>query len=126
MQVKNYISDHLEEVQTTRPESFSQYKAAALMKNMTSIENVTDMRKMTKSLREIERDEDPDDKNEKDHTNYGHVDDTKKKFPPRFKHPSKLFNMDMKPAGSSIRLRCAAEGKDNVVITTRITFLVLL
>lgn len=56
------------------------------------------------------KDEDPEDKIEKDHPNYGHVDNTKTKFAPRFKHPTKMFNMDMKPAGSSIRLRCAAEG----------------
>ena len=88
------------------PETLSQIKTAALVANNTLEENVTDTKRYVK-------DEDTDEKGEKDerdHPNYGHVDEKQEYFPPRFKHPTKMFKMDMKPAGNSIRLRCAAEG----------------
>lgn len=86
------------------PETLSQVKSAALVENNTLDENATDSKRYSK-------DDDPDEKGEKDHPNYGHVDEKQEYFPPRFKHPTKMFKMDMKPAGNSIRLRCAAEGK---------------
>ncbi|XP_028157928.1 fibroblast growth factor receptor homolog 1-like isoform X1 [Ostrinia furnacalis] len=65
------------------------------------------------------RDEDTDDRNEKDHPGYGHVDNSIKKYPPRFKHPSRMYSLEMKPAGSLIRLKCAAEGNPTPNITWR-------
>lgn len=56
------------------------------------------------------KDDDIDDKSEKEHLNYGHLDDALTESAPVFKHPLKLYKMDMKPAGNSARLRCAAEG----------------
>nr|BAE94422.1 fibroblast growth factor receptor [Spodoptera frugiperda] len=61
--------------------------------------------------------EDDDEKAEKDHPGYGHIDEKQDYFPPRFKHPTKLYYMDMKPAGNSIRMRCAAEGNPTPNIT---------
>ncbi|KAJ8709066.1 hypothetical protein PYW07_008892 [Mythimna separata] len=95
------------------PETLSQIKSAALVENNTLEENVTDAKRFIK-------DEDPDEKgekDEKDHPNYGHVDEKQEYFPPRFKHPTKMYKMDMKPAGNSIRLRCAAEGNPTPNIT---------
>ncbi|XP_026736083.1 fibroblast growth factor receptor homolog 1-like [Trichoplusia ni] len=92
------------------PETLSQVKSAALVENNTLDENATDSKRYSK-------DDDPDEKGEKDHPNYGHVDEKQEYFPPRFKHPTKMFKMDMKPAGNSIRLRCAAEGNPTPNIT---------
>nr|AQY56784.1 fibroblast growth factor receptor-like protein [Spodoptera frugiperda] len=61
--------------------------------------------------------EDDDERAEKDHPGYGHIDEKQDYFPPRFKHPTKLYYMDMKPAGNSIRMRCAAEGNPTPNIT---------
>lgn len=102
------------DVQRPMPEILSQHQAP-LLENNTIEEKITaDVKRMTKSMKYREydiKDEDIDDKSEREHPNYGHVDDTKTKYAPKFKHPSKMFNMDMKPAGSSIRLKCAADGK---------------
>ncbi|KAL0803348.1 hypothetical protein ABMA28_017411 [Loxostege sticticalis] len=65
------------------------------------------------------RDEDTDERYEKDHPSYGHVDNSIKKYPPRFKHPSRMYALEMKPAGSLIRLKCAAEGNPTPNITWR-------
>ncbi|XP_049693500.1 fibroblast growth factor receptor homolog 1 isoform X2 [Helicoverpa armigera] len=95
------------------PETLSQIKSAALVENNTLDDNITDSKRFIK-------DEDLDEKGEKDekeHPNYGHVDEKQEYFPPRFKHPTKLYKMDMKPAGNSIRLRCAAEGNPTPNIT---------
>ncbi|CAH0677611.1 unnamed protein product [Spodoptera exigua] len=92
------------------PESLSQIRTAALVDNNTLEENATDSKRYSK-------DDDPDEKGEKDHPNYGHIDEKQEYFPPRFKHPTKLYNMDMKPAGNSIRIRCAAEGNPTPNIT---------
>lgn len=86
------------------PETLSQIKSGSLIENNTLDENVTEVN------RRFPKDEDPDEKSEKDHPNYGHIDDKLERFAPKFKHPTKLYKMDMKPAGNSIRLRCAAEG----------------
>lgn len=99
------------------PEILSQHQAATLIENNTIEENDTAKRfpKNVKFKEYDAKEEDPDDKSEKDHPNYGHVDNTKTKIPPKFKHPTKMFNMEMKPAGSSIRLRCAAEGNKHFI-----------
>lgn len=99
-------------MQRPMPEILAQHEAS--LENNTLEEKPTDVKRLTKSLKYREydnKDEDVDDKSEREHPNYGHVDDTKTKYAPKFKHPSKMFNMDMKPAGSSIRLKCAADGK---------------
>ncbi|XP_013166263.1 PREDICTED: fibroblast growth factor receptor homolog 1-like isoform X2 [Papilio xuthus] len=118
--------DNLEEYQSDidmqrpMPEILAQHEAATLVENNTLEEKSTDVKRLTKSLKYREydnKDEDIDDKSEREHPNYGHVDDTKTKYAPKFKHPSKMFNMDMKPAGSSIRLKCAADGNPTPNIT---------
>ncbi|XP_013147632.1 PREDICTED: fibroblast growth factor receptor homolog 1-like isoform X1 [Papilio polytes] len=116
--------DNLEEYQSDidmqrpMPEILAQHEAP--LENNTLEEKPTDVKRLTKSLKYREydnKDEDVDDKSEREHPNYGHVDDTKTKYAPKFKHPSKMFNMDMKPAGSSIRLKCAADGNPTPNIT---------
>ncbi|KAG6443584.1 hypothetical protein O3G_MSEX002920 [Manduca sexta] len=105
------------DVERPMPEILSQHRAASLVENSTVNESIKRTAKNIKFKEYDSKDEDPDDKIEKDHPNYGHVDDTKKKFAPRFKHPSKMFATDMKPAGSSIRLKCGAEGNPTPNIT---------
>lgn len=71
------------------------------------------------------KDDDSDDRNEKEHLNYGHVDDTKSKYAPKFKHQSKMFHMEMKPAGSTIRLKCAAEGVLTALYTNTVVIIIV-
>ncbi|KOB74358.1 Fibroblast growth factor receptor [Operophtera brumata] len=98
------------------PEILSQHQAVvALLENNTIDEN--DTAKRFPKNETDNKEEDPDDKYEKEHPIYGHVDNTKTKFSPKFKHPTKMFKMDMKPAGSSSRLRCAADGNPTPNIT---------
>ncbi|XP_075984549.1 heartless isoform X2 [Anticarsia gemmatalis] len=94
-----------------QPQILSQIKSRSLMDNNTLDENASE------GSRRFSKDDDPDEKGEKDHPNYGHIDEKQEYFAPRFKHPSKLYKMDMKPAGNSIRLRCAAEGNPTPNIT---------
>ncbi|XP_023936187.2 fibroblast growth factor receptor homolog 1 isoform X2 [Bicyclus anynana] len=114
-------SDNIEEYQSDvdvlkpMPEILSQH-SAPLVENNTIEENATDPRLKYKEY-DVAKDDDIDDKNEKEHLNYGHVDVTKSKYAPKFKHPTKLFKMEMKPAGSSIRFKCAAEGNPMPNIT---------
>lgn len=89
------------------PEILSQH-SAPLVDNNTIEENATDQKLKYKEY--DNKDDDLDEKNEKEHLNYGHVDDTKSKYAPKFRHPSKMFKMEMKPAGSSIRFKCPSEG----------------
>ncbi|XP_050354715.1 fibroblast growth factor receptor homolog 1-like isoform X2 [Nymphalis io] len=111
--------DNIEEYQSDvdvlrpMPEILAQH-SAPLVDNNTIDDNTTDQRHKEY---DNTKDDDLDDKNEKDHLNYGHVDDTKSKYAPKFKHPSKMYNMEMKPAGSSIRFKCAAEGNPMPNIT---------
>lgn len=60
------------------------------------------------------KNDDPDEKNEREHLNYGHVDNTNSKYAPKFKNPSNMHSSEMKPAGSSVRLKCAAEGTTSI------------
>ncbi|XP_022113938.2 fibroblast growth factor receptor homolog 1 isoform X2 [Pieris rapae] len=102
--IEEYQSD---DVQRPMPEILSQH-SAQLVENNT----------IDETHREYDpKDDDPDERNEKEHLNYGHVDNTKSKYPPKFKHPLKMYNMEMKPAGSSIRFKCAAEGNPMPNIT---------
>lgn len=102
------LTEYQSDVDVLRPmpEILSQH-SASLIENNTIDYNSTEQRHKE---HENGKDEDFDEKSEKEHLNYGHVDDTKSKYAPKFKHPSKLFDMEMKPAGSSIRFKCAAEG----------------
>lgn len=97
------------DVLSQMPEILSQHSGALVDINKIEV-NSTDVRLREKEY-DSTKDEDFDDKNEKEHLNYGHVDDTQSKYAPKFKHPLKLYNMEMKPAGSSVRFKCAAEGK---------------
>ncbi|XP_047508210.1 fibroblast growth factor receptor homolog 1-like isoform X2 [Pieris napi] len=102
--IEEYQSD---DVQRPMPEILSQH-SAQLVENNT----------IDETHKEYDaKDDDPDERNEKEHLNYGHVDNTKSKYEPRFKHPLKMYNMEMKPAGSSIRFKCAAEGNPMPNIT---------
>ncbi|CAK1545604.1 unnamed protein product [Leptosia nina] len=102
--IEEYQSD---DIQRPMPEILAQH-SAQLVENNT----------IEEPHKEYDvKDDDPDDKNEKEHLNYGHVDNTKSKYAPKFKHPLKMFNMEMKPAGSSIRFKCAAEGNPMPNIT---------
>lgn len=93
------------------PEILSQIKSGTLVDNNSLDENITDIN------RRLSKDDDAEEKAEKDHPNYGHIDEKQEYFSPKFKHPTKLYKMDMKPAGNSIRLRCAAEGNPTPNIT---------
>ncbi|CAH2095159.1 unnamed protein product [Euphydryas editha] len=102
------IDEYQSDVDVLRPmpEILSQH-SARLLENNTIDDNSTDHKH---KVYDTAKDDDLEEKNEKEHLNYGHVDNTKSKYAPKFKHPSKLFYMEMKPAGSSIRFKCAAEG----------------
>lgn len=93
------------------PEVLSQHQDPLITHNtIEEKENRGNAKRETKLKDHDEsKNDDADDKNEKDHLNYGHLDRNMVELPPHFKH--KMFKMEMKPAGSSIRLRCAAEGK---------------
>ncbi|CAG9567879.1 unnamed protein product [Danaus chrysippus] len=110
--IEEYQSDV--DVLRAMPEILAQH-SASLVDNNTIEDNTTDPRNKYKEY--DNKDDDLDDRNEREHLNYGHVDDTKSKYAPKFKHPSKMFNMEMKPAGSSIRFKCAAEGNPMPNIT---------
>ncbi|XP_052757960.1 fibroblast growth factor receptor homolog 1-like isoform X2 [Galleria mellonella] len=104
------------------PEILSQRRAAALVENNTEEhKNPTEHTRSTKSLKPREydntKDDDPDERNDKDHPAYGAMDNSTTKSPPKFKHPQKMFKTEMKPAGSTIRLKCAAEGNPTPNIT---------
>ncbi|XP_038207329.1 fibroblast growth factor receptor homolog 1-like isoform X2 [Zerene cesonia] len=102
--IEEYQSD---DSQRPMPEILSQH-SAQLVDNNT----------IGETHREYDvKDDDLDERYEKEHLNYGHVDNTKSKYAPKFKHPLKMFNMEMKPAGSSIRFKCAAEGNPMPNIT---------
>ncbi|CAG4987589.1 unnamed protein product [Colias eurytheme] len=102
--IEEYQAD---DSQRPMPEILAQH-SAQLVDNNTIVE----------THREYDvKDDDLDERNEKEHLNYGHVDNTKSKYAPKFKHPLKMFNMEMKPAGSSIRFKCAAEGNPMPNIT---------
>ncbi|XP_045504360.1 fibroblast growth factor receptor homolog 1 isoform X2 [Colias croceus] len=102
--IEEYQAD---DSQRPMPEILAQH-SAQLVDNNTIVE----------THREYDvKDDDLDERNEKEHLNYGHVDNTKSKYSPKFKHPLKMFNMEMKPAGSSIRFKCAAEGNPMPNIT---------
>lgn len=90
------------------PEILSQHQAAPLVQNTSTIKNHSKDDEVTK-------DDDEDETGDIHHEvkNTGVENSTDVKFAPRFKHPSKMYKMDMKPAGSSIRFRCAAEGAYN-------------
>ncbi|XP_048478000.1 fibroblast growth factor receptor homolog 1 isoform X2 [Plutella xylostella] len=120
--IEEYQSDM--DVAKIFPEILSQHRADSLVMNNTiddkdNVDNKKETRFPREKLKENDeiKDDDLDDKSEKDHLNYGHLDDTVKESAPTFKHPSKLFKIEMKPAGSSIRLRCAAEGNPTPNIT---------
>ncbi|XP_049886014.1 fibroblast growth factor receptor homolog 1-like isoform X1 [Pectinophora gossypiella] len=118
-ELEEYQSDA--EIQRVMPEILSQHRAAPLVKNAsTSTENITnEIRRHKQDTYDNIKDEDEEESSD-NHTDAKHQDvdtHTDVKFAPRFKHPSKMFNMDMKPAGSSIRLRCAAEGNPTPNIT---------
>ncbi|CAG9793599.1 unnamed protein product [Diatraea saccharalis] len=106
------------DVDRPMPEILSQHQALVLDNNNTIDEtNTTAIIENRNYKYDSTKDEDPDDRNEKDHPTYGHVDSNIKKFPPRFKHPSKLYINEMKPAGSYIRFKCAFEGNPTPNIT---------
>ncbi|XP_053615969.1 fibroblast growth factor receptor homolog 1-like isoform X2 [Plodia interpunctella] len=63
------------------------------------------------------KDDDTEDKNDKDHHTYGDLDNSTTMFAPRFKHLSKMYAAEIKPAGSTIKLKCAAEGNPTPNIT---------
>ncbi|KAM3960814.1 LOW QUALITY PROTEIN: fibroblast growth factor receptor [Aphomia sociella] len=104
------------------PEILSQRRAAPLIGNNTEEHrNATEHTRSTKSLKPREydstKDDDPDERNDKDHPAYGAMDNSTTKSPPKFKHPQRMFKIEMKPAGSTIRLKCAAEGNPTPNIT---------
>ncbi|XP_041982711.1 fibroblast growth factor receptor homolog 1-like isoform X2 [Aricia agestis] len=93
------------------PESLAQLAA---FDNNKLEDNATDIKRYKENEA---KDDDLDEKNDKEHLNYGHVDNTQSKYAPRFKHPSKMYQMEIKPAGSTIRLKCASEGNPMPNIT---------
>ncbi|CAH2985684.1 unnamed protein product [Chilo suppressalis] len=119
---KNYevLEEYQADIDIDRPmpEILSQHQALALENNTIEEKKTTTERIFHRSNRnDTTKDEDPDDRSEKDHPNYGYVDSNIKKFPPKFKHPLKLYKNEMKPAGSSLRFKCAAEGNPTPNIT---------
>ncbi|XP_072933548.1 fibroblast growth factor receptor homolog 1-like isoform X2 [Epargyreus clarus] len=118
LEVQKYQMDV--DVSKSVQEPLPQRQVSPLVDNNRIEENFTDVKLFARNntYKEYDiKDEDPDDKNEKEHQNYGHVDNTTTKFPPKFKHPLKMFNMEMKPAGGSIRFRCAVDGNPTPNIT---------
>ncbi|KAL4717263.1 hypothetical protein ACJJTC_017150 [Scirpophaga incertulas] len=115
--LEEYQSDI--DVDRPLPEILSQHQALIVDNNtIEDAKNVTiEPRSVSKSIKYDAKDDDLEDRSEKDHPGYGHVDSTMKKFPPRFKHPLKMYGIEMKPAGSSIRLKCAFEGNPTPNIT---------
>lgn len=94
------------EIKSLMPEILSQHQAAPLVQNASMIKNNSKDDEVTK-----DDDEDETGDSHPEVKSTGVDNSTEVKFPPRFKHPSKMYKMDMKPAGSSIRFRCAAEGR---------------
>jgi hypothetical protein len=93
------------------PEILSQHQALIENNTIDDPKNGTAENKtVNKTYKYDSTKDEEEDRNEKEHFGYGHVDNSVKKFPPRFKHPAKMYAIDMKPAGNSIRLRCAFEG----------------
>ncbi|XP_063535886.1 fibroblast growth factor receptor homolog 1-like isoform X1 [Cydia strobilella] len=109
----------IEEFQGDAAKIVDQNQAAALVENNTIEESATNKKTVKRNVTKVSdnNNDSDDEKKEDDHAFAGHIDDTKNKFAPKFKHPSKLYNMDMKPAGSSIQLKCAADGNPMPNIT---------
>ncbi|XP_059046894.1 fibroblast growth factor receptor 1-like [Achroia grisella] len=114
------FQSHAIDITHPMPEILSQRRAAALVGNNTDEhKNATEHMRST-SLKSKELDnasDDPDERNDKDHPAYGAIDNSTTKSPPKFKHPQKMYPTEMKPAGSTIRLKCAAEGNPTPNIT---------
>lgn len=93
------------------PEILSHQKVASLTKFPPVSQNQT--------IKPLDRDpyysttkEDEEDENNENHSDAKQADNrSRDKFPPRWRHPSRMFIMDMKPAGNAVKLRCVPEGK---------------
>lgn len=95
------------------PEILSQQKIAPLNKTTSSpLQNKTTKVPEKDSYNNITK-EDEEDENNENHSDGKHPDQNHSgdKFPPRWKHKSRMYEMDMKPAGNTIKLKCIADGK---------------
>lgn len=92
-------------------ETLSHQKAASLSKMTPALQNNT-MKLLDKDPYYITTKEDEEDENNENHSDAKHADNrTLDKFPPRWKNPSRMFVMEMKPAGNSVKLKCVPDGK---------------
>ncbi|KAI5644805.1 protein tyrosine kinase domain-containing protein [Phthorimaea operculella] len=118
---KNVTNSELEEYQSDQesykmmPEALSQKQVA----DKSVADNPTiESKKHHQTADDSPKDDDDDEATDSHSDKHQDANNrTDVKFAPRFKHPSKLYNMDMKPAGNSIRMKCAAEGNPSPNIT---------
>ncbi|XP_047987977.1 fibroblast growth factor receptor homolog 1-like isoform X2 [Leguminivora glycinivorella] len=107
----------IEEFQGDAAKIVEQNQAAALVENNTIEETATIKKTVKRNATKINDNNNDSDDEKKEDDHAGYIDNTKNKFAPKFKHPSKLYKIDMKPAGSSIQLKCAADGNPMPNIT---------
>lgn len=97
------------EAQKVMAETLSHQKVPSLSKITQPLQNNT-MKLLDKDPYYITTKEDEDENNE-NHSDAKQADNRSgDKFPPRWKNPSRMFKMEMKPAGSSIKFKCVPEG----------------
>lgn len=119
IQISEYQSDA--EVQKVMPEPLSHQKIASLSKITSLLQNNT-MKPLDKDPYYINPKEDEEDENNDNHSDAKHADNRSgAMFPPRWKNPTRMFTMEMKPAGSSVKLKCKAEGKCKLKYTFNFT-----
>lgn len=93
------------------PEILSNQKVTSLSKTTPLLQNNT-MKPLDKDPYYINTKEDEEDENNDNHSDAKHTyNRTSDRFPPRWKNPSRMYTMEMKPAGSSVKLKCNPEGK---------------
>ncbi|XP_026330890.1 fibroblast growth factor receptor homolog 1-like isoform X2 [Hyposmocoma kahamanoa] len=114
-ELAEYQSDA--EAQKVMSETLSHQKAASLSKMTPPLQNNT-MKLLEKDPYYITTKEDEEDENNENHSDAKHTDNrTVDKFPPRWKNPSRMFVMEMKPAGNSVKLKCVPDGNPTPNIT---------
>lgn len=93
------------------PEILSQQKVAPLSKISSPLQNKT-TKMLEKDSYYNSTKEDEEDENNENHSDTKHADNhSDVKFPPRWKHPTRMYDMEMKPAGNTVRLKCIPDGK---------------
>lgn len=95
----------------------SHQKVASLSKIASPLKNNT-MKPLDKDPYYINTKEDEEDENNENHSDAKHTDTRSgDKFPPRWKQPNRMFTIEMKPAGNSVKLKCIPDGKRKLKYT---------